>query len=451
MRRRRVATAFVMSLAALAAVFTAGAAAAGVTAPDTRLLEAVKEGNRDAVRALLRAHVDVNAPEVDGTTALHWAVQSDDVETVRLLLHAGANAKAVNRYGVMPLSMAARNGDAAVVEMLLGAGADPNSALAEGETVLMTAARTGRVDALKVLIAHGANVNAREQWLGETALMWAAAENHADATRLLVASGAEVNARSKTLAFPKIAFNGSTMVSTPMPRGSMTALMMAARQDAIDGVRALVDAKADLNLTDPDGTTALVMAIVNGHNEVAALLLDAGADPNVADASGMAALYAVIDQRNAGGYINRPKRQTTGDIDSLEILKRVLAHGGHPDARLKTPILQKFHNSGDTQLTDGATPLMRAAKATDVEAMRLLLEHGANPNLMTRGLNTALMFAAGSGGGRGRSPVAGAPEDAVALCVKYGADVNAFDKTGQTALHIAAQRSEQIVRLLAEH
>jgi ankyrin repeat protein len=434
---------------ALTAAWAPWPAATLSAATDARLVEAVKNGNREAVQALLNAHVDVNRPEVDGTTALHWAVQANDLETIRALLRAGANVKAVNRYGVMPLSLAATNGDAVVIATLLGAGADPNSALPEGETVLITAARTGTAAAVKVLLDHGADVRARERWQGETALMWAAAENHADASRLLIAAGAELNARSSKLEFPKFAFNGSTMVSTPMPRGAFTALMMAARQGAIDGVRALVEAGADLDLSDPDGTTALVMAIVNSHNEVAALLLEKGADPNIADASGMGALYAIVDQRTAGPAINRPSRKPTGDVDSLDLMKNLLARGANPNARLRTPILQRFHGTGDPLLTDGATPLMRAAKSTDVAAMRVLLENGANPGLMSKSFTTPLMFAAGLGGGRNRTDE-GALE-AVALCVKWGADVNAFDKTGQTALHIAVQRSDAIVTFLAEH
>jgi ankyrin repeat protein len=434
---------------AAVAVWSPWAAARLNAADEPGLVAAVKNGHRDAVRELLKTRVDVNAPEADGTTALHWAVRANDLETIRLLLRAGANAKAVNRYGVMPLSLAATNGDASAIEALLSAGADPNSALPEGETVLMTAARTGGAAAVKLLIDHGADVGARERWQGETALMWAAAENHAEATKLLIAAGAELNGRSNKLEFAKFAFNGSTMVSTPMPRGQLTPLMMAARQGAVEGVRVLAEAGADLNLTDSDGTTALVMAIVNGHNEVASLLLEKGADPNIADASGMAALYAIVDQRTTGPGINRPPRKPTGDVDTLDLLGTLLARGAKPNARLKTPILQRFHNTGDPLLTDGATPLMRAAKSTDVAAMRLLLENGANPSLMTRNFATPLMFAAGLGGGRNRTE--GAALEAVGLCLQWGAEVNAFDKTGQTALHVAVQRSDAIVKLLAEH
>lgn len=421
-------------------------AAGDARAADPRLIDAVKSGNREAVRMLLHARADVNAAEVDGTTALHWAVRADDLELVRLLIAAGAKAAATNRYGVMPLSLAASNGNARMIETLIAAGADPNSALPEGETVLMTAARTGSGPAVEALLDHGADVNAKERWQGETALMWAAAENHAAAVTLLVKRGAIVDARSSALQFPKFAFNGSTMVSTPMPRGSMTALLMAARQGALDGVRALVEAGADLDLTEPDGSSALVLAIVNSHQDVAVLLLEKGANPNVADSAGMAALYAALEMRSGGRLINRPSRKPTGLVDSLELVQLILDRGGNPNARLKTPTLQRYHNGGDAQLTDGATPLMRAAKSMDVAAMRLLLDQRADPNLMTKNLTTPLMVAAGAAGARNEADA----REAISLCLEYGADVNAFNSTGQTALHIAVERSDAVVRLLVE-
>ena len=150
--------------------------------------------------------------------------------------------------------------------------------------------------------------------------------------------------------------------------------------------RALVEAGADLNLTDPDGSSALVLAIVNLHPDVAVLLLEKGANPNVADSAGMAALYAAVEMRSAGRLINRPSRKPTGLVDSLDVAKLILDRGGNPNARLKTPTLPRYHNGGDAQLTDGATPLMRAAKSMDLAAIRLLLDKGADPNLMTKNL-----------------------------------------------------------------
>lgn len=418
----------------------------GATDADRRLIEAVKSGQRDAVRALIKARIDVNQSEADGTTPLHWAVQADDVEMVRVLLKAGARAGAANRYGSLPLSLAATNGNAAILELLLKAGADPGSPSPEGETALMSAARTGKPDAIRVLLDHGADVNASERWFGETALMWAAGHNHAAAVKLLVDRGAAIDARSRALEFPKTIFNGGTMVSTPLPRGSMTPLMFAAREDALDAAQALIEAGAKLDLTDPDGTSALLMAIVNVHFDMAALLLNKGADPNVADASGMAALYGTVDLRTTGRMINRPSRKPTGGTDSLALIKLLLEHGAKPNARLKTPILQRYHNPGDAQLADGATPLMRAAKSLDLPAMTLLLEGNADPNLMTKTYANAVMFAAGAAA---RNREADAIE-AIGLCLKAGADINAFNGAGQTALHMAAERgADGLVKYLA--
>ena len=292
---------------------------------DTALIDAVKRGDHNAVRALLRGKPDVNAPGVDGTTALHWAVQGDDAELVTMLLRAGASAKATNRYGLPPITLAAMNGSAKVIEALLSAGADPNTNTTEGEPVIMTAARTGTVDALKALIARGANVNAREKWFGETAVMWAASENHGDAIRVLAEAGADLNARSTLLDAPVLEFPRSGGPNSPLPRGGWTALMFAARDGATDAARALADLGADLNATalpqtdvplKPEeiaaaqakniGTSALVYAIINVHYDLAAVLLDKGADPNVVDGAGMGALYAAVDMNSLQWVQGRP-------------------------------------------------------------------------------------------------------------------------------------------------
>jgi ankyrin repeat protein len=421
----------------------AGLAAAGSSAS---LIEAVKNGNRGDVRALVKQRVDVNAREADGTTALHWAVRSDDQETVLLLLQAGANVHAANRYGVTPLSVAATNGSAAVIEALLKSGADPNTTLPEGETVLMTAARTGDRRSVLMLLEHGAEVNAREHWFGETALMWAAAEDHADVVEALIDRGADLNTRSAAQEFAKFRFNLATMVNTVLPRGSMTAVMLAARQGALAATRVLSERGADLNLIDPDDTSALVLAIINGHYDVAALLVEKGADPNIGDTSGMAALYAAVDMHTQPPMINRPTRKPSGKVDNLQLLKALLAYGASPNAGLKTPLLARYHNTGDGQLGAGATPLMRAAKSIDVPAMRVLLDAGADPRLKTRTGATALMFAAGAARGKPAQDVI----DAITLCVNRGADVNAVNGNGQTALHLAVEQSDDVIRFLVE-
>jgi ankyrin repeat protein len=432
-----------------AALLIAVAAALVVRAdgPDRRVIEAAKNGSHAVMRELLRSRVNVNVAEADGTTALAWAARNGDVEAVLLLLKAGADPTIANRYGVTPLSLAAVNGDAATIDLLLKAGADPGSASPEGETALMTAARTGDLESVALLLAHGAAVNAAESWQGETALMWAAAENHGDVVRALAAAGARLDTRSKALTFPKYTYNASTMVTTPLPRGEMTALLMAARQGALDGVKALVEAGASLDIADPSGTTALVMAIINRHNDVAEFLIERGADPNLTDASGMGALYAAVDLRTLGPLINRPTPKATSTIDNADLVAMLLDYGADPNAQLHLPIQPRFHNSGDKQLAEGATPLMRASRTSDLPVMRMLLEHGADANLTTRNFMTALLFAAG-GGGRGRTSDRDQVES-VKLLLDAGADVNAFDTTGATALALAVTRSDEVVKVLA--
>ena len=199
------------------------------------LIDVVKAGNREAVGALLKAPTAaaaVNAPEADGTTALHWAVRADELDIARLLVGAGADANAANRYGLTPLSLAAANANAAMVKLLLEAGADAKATIRQGETILMAAARTGNPEAVALILSHGADVHAREQTLGENALMWAAAENHPEVLKLLVARGADVNARSSNIAWPKDRF-GLEGVLTILPHGRWTPLMYAARQGSL--------------------------------------------------------------------------------------------------------------------------------------------------------------------------------------------------------------------------
>jgi uncharacterized protein len=418
------------------------------------LSDTVQAGDHQAVRTLLKSHADVNAADPDGTTPLAWAARSDDLETAQLLIRAGANAKAANRYGVTPLSLAATNRNAVMIDALLKAGADPNATLPGGQTILMTAARTGNPEAVKILLAHGADVNARESSYGETALMLAVSENHAGAAKALIDHGADINARSNPLPSSQDRF-GLEGVLTILPHGSWTPLMFAARQGSLDATRTLIEAHAEPNTTDPDGTTALVLAIINGHYDTAALLTEHGADPNIADTTGMAALYAAVDMNTLGEVYGRPGRPSTSKVTALDLMQVLLAHGAKPNAQLKATTLHRAHTPGEGTLAEGATPLMRAAKNGDAPAMRLLLDRGADPTLIQKNGTTALMLAAGLGRGLGVFAKDYATEaallEAVKVLVARGVDVNAVNDSGQTAMHFAAQASDGIVQFLAEH
>ncbi len=407
----------------------ASAVSFGAAGIDVSLIEAVKAGDGQTVRTLLKQRSNVNAAEPDGMTALHWAVRANDTETVQLLLRAGANAKAANRYGVTPLSLASVNGNAGLMEALIKAGADPNTATPERETVLMTAARTGNADAVKVLTRHGANVNAREKWQEQTALMWAASENNAAAINALVEAGADMNVHSKVWDFPEYRYETNGMAVFQLPRGGWTALMFAARQNAKDAAAMLADLKADLNAVDGDGTTALQFAIINIHYDLAALLLRKGADPNIQDSTGMTALYAAVDMRSPAGMMTRPnpKFPNQEELDATGMVKVLLERGVNPNIALKKPIIGRHNNLvGDTSLGEGATPLARAAKTNDLRIMQLLLDGGADPTITLKDRTTTAMIASSL--------------DSIKLLVEHGVDVNAFNTNGQTILHNAAGR-----------
>ena len=369
----------------------------------------------------------------DGTTALHQAADRDDLPAAQRLVRAGADVKAANRYGVTPLSLACTNGNAAMIELLLQAGADPNAALPGGETALMTAARTGKVGAVKALLAHGADVHAKESRRGQTALMWAAAEGHVEVLETLIKAGADLRARLDS---------------------GFTPFLFAVREGQTSMVLALLKSGADVNDTirNPEtsgrrprlarapraGTSALVLAVLNGHYELAAKLLDAGADPN-ADGAGYTALHAITIVRKPGGGDNDPAPQGSGNMTSLEFVKKMAAKGADLNARMTRRV-----NLGLTSLnTMGATPFFMAARSADAELMRTLAALGADPLLPNADNSTPLMAAAGLGT---RSPGEDAGTEsevieALRAAVDLGANLNAVDNNGETAMHGAAYKN----------
>ncbi len=433
----------------LAIVLLSFSAAYGAnTVPD-----AAEKLDGEGLRALLKQHANVNAAQPDGTTALHWAAHWNDLETVNLLLRAGANAKAANRYGVTPLSEAAAAGSAAMIEALIKAGADPKApSTADGETPLMTAARSGNLEAVKILLAHGADVNTKESYRGQTALMWAASERHAPIVKILLEHGADwkVHSFERETKMPKLSAASSV---TPMSRGGFTAFLFAAREGDMESARVMLDAGVDINQVDADGENGLVVSLMNKHYAFAKFLLDRGANPNVADSKGRTALYAALDIRNED-YSALPARKENDALPSIEIVKALLAHGANPNAALTDKIPGRSGmDSGDTTLDAGTTPLMRAARGGDAEAMRILLAQGADPKLETKTGNTALMFAAGVGY-RDKNTRGSESEalEALKVACEQHLDINQPNGRGETALHGAALRgADSVVKFLVEH
>ena len=455
---------------ALLVIATSWTAAVPVTT-DLRLVEAVKSGDRATALTLLRQHVDVNTAEADGTSPLHWAVRQGDLELADKLLRAGAHVAAANRYGITPLYLACVAGNRAVVERLLGAGADARFAGPEGETALMTAARGGHVDVVKLLLDRGAPVDARESWRGQTALMWAAAQQHPAVMRELIARGADVNARSAVQKWER------QVTAEPrekwLPPGGLTPLLFASREGCVECARILIEAGADANATDPDGISPLLSSIINGHFDVAGLLLDSRADPNVADTSGRAPLYAAVDFNTIPASNRPPPKVVENELTSIDLIRMLLDRGANPNARLKKqqPYRTKLDRGDDAMLGAGTTPLLRAAKAADLDAMRLLLGHGADAKIANGsdtlndvsasvrrapgGINP-LMAAAGLGTREedttGRRKTEADAIEAIKLCLTAGLDVNASDGRGQTALHGAAlQGFDLVVKFLVDH
>ena len=464
--------------------------------------DAAQKADKAGLVALLKQKADVNAPQGDGMTALHWAAYRGDTEMADALVKAGANVKAVTRNGnITPFSLACQNGNAAMIELLLKAGADPNGVILEGQTPLMTAAHSGNLDAVNVLLSHGVNVNAVEPFRGQTALMWAAAEKHPAIVKALLAKGADPNIHSAVVNFggggrggaavPRVdadgnplpdapaapAANGKDVPPVPLPRpegvlfsggilaaggkvsapftvkGGFTALTYAAREGDLESTKILVEAGADVNQqTTGDKSSALIEAISNGHLDLANYLLGKGANPNLLNVYGESALYAAVDFRNVEISWRPTPRTFEEKVDTLALTRALLEHKADPNIRLirKLP----FRSIQDRQWmgTAGATAFWRAAVSDDVDAMKLLVEQGANPNIPSYEGNTPLMVAAGigwEGGATQTWPDSLIP--AVKFCLDHGADINAENMYGYSALHGAGYRgNNDLIKFMVE-
>jgi ankyrin repeat protein len=458
-------------LAAAVAALLSMAGERAWAAGDTRLADAARKRDTATVRMLLDQHVDVNAPGADGTPALHWLVRVDDFETARRLIRAGADVSKPNRYGVTPMSLASANGNAEMIALLLEAGADANVTDQTGETALMTATKVGNVAAVRMLLDRGANVDTRDPAFQQTALMMAVRDNHPDVVKLLIDRGAQVNVQTRTGPTPNWVLpnsvpgfgHGIGIVRGGLPDrgsrflipGALTPLLYAARDGRVESAKILLAAGAEIEHADANGITPLLMAITNDHVEMARYLIDQGASVTAVDWYGRTPLWAAVETRNmdvdSSTFENGVDRAPV-----LELIKVMIAKGVDVNARTKeTPPIrrQMLHVTGDLSWVDftGQTPFLRAALAADLDVMRLLLAHGADPKIPVFAGTTALMAAAGVNWVVDQTTDGGpaARLEAVKLCYDLGMSVNDVNSMGITALMGAANRgSDDIIEFL---
>ncbi|HLW76193.1 MAG TPA: ankyrin repeat domain-containing protein [Bryobacteraceae bacterium] len=485
---------------------------------DSKIADAAMNGDRAAVQSLIQQKADVNAPQGDGSTALHWAAYRDDVQMVNMLLAAGANVKAETRDGaITPLFMACSSADPAIVEAMLKAGADANAVKSNGTTALMMAADSGSVAEVQLLVGHGAKVNTKESVHGQTAIMFAAARGRDGVVRFLLAHGADPNVATEVRKLERVRFDqdgnivedragaggagganaeldalahaiglesavyaidtaaaahheldvfaraagmkGSEYfvdiarkkgpragdIGNRPPRkigpdfqGGMTALLYAAREGHMATVQALVEGGANVNeVSGGEKMSPMIEAIINGHLDIAKYLLDHGADPKLTDGAGLTALYATVDvQWVPKTWFPQPSVDQE-KTNYLDLMNELIAKGADVNAQIGEKVwFRSFTNDYTWVDTAGATAFWRAAQSSDLPAMKLLVEHGADPKIATKAGETPLEAAAGIGWAWNWSTRAPFPAvDAVKFCVEHGNDVNAADARGYTALH----------------
>jgi ankyrin repeat protein len=426
----------------------AALAIAPAFAADASIAAAIKSGQRAAALEMIaKKSADVNAAEADGSTALLWAANLNDADLGARLLRAGADPKARNQLGSSPLAEAAFHANTGMIQALLDAGADPNAAGPDGQTALMLVARTASAAAAKLLLDKGANPNAQEAQHQQTALMWAAASSQGSMVRQLLAGGALPDTRSATdLMTPLVSGEPRAQPRSP---GGMTAMLFAAREGCLDCVKALLEKGAKIDLPDPEGVTPLISAIFNAHFDTAKYMLEKGANIDRWDWWGRTPLYLAVDYNTLphGGRPDQPSLDETLPIDIARIL---LEKGAHPNPQLKLAIPYRATGAdrgADGMLGIGTTPLLRAAKAQDAAAIKLLLEHGALIDLPNNQGMVPVLAAAGIGSSdrdtRGNYRAADIQENAIAsleLLLQHGAQVNArVGRQQQVPIQGAAQ------------
>ena len=391
------------------------------------LLDAAQRNDIDSAMMSIDQGVGVNTTSPDGATALHWAAHWGTTDLAERLLSAGALVDASNELGITPISIACRNGSEAMVDLLLKAKADAKGSEPSGETVLMSCARTGSLGAVEQLLAAGAEPNSFEVDSGQTALMWAAAGGHWEIVDLLIGAGADVNASSS---------------------GKFTPLMFAARTGDLKSAELLLDAGAEVNVATEDGLSPLLIAsasldAITGsdyrlvveesqHESVGALLLDRGADVTQGDQYGMTALHYAVE-------MNKPS-----------LLKALLKRDADPNAQLTQGLPFRRGDYVGREAYDGASPFWLAARLGNVEMMRELLDAGADPELRQAWGVTPTMVAAGVTQTDSRIANEEKLIQALELLVlEIKTDIHSVDRSGQTAVHGAANVSgNEIIKFL---
>jgi len=411
------------------------------------LADAVMNRDVAAIDALLTEGVDVDEPQLDDSTALHYAVYQDNLALAQRLVEAGADVEAVSRLGATPLYLAAVNGNAAMLQLLLDAGADANvTVLSHNETPLMFAARSGDLDAVRTLLDAGADFEARDDYRGATPLLFAAEQNHADVVKLLIEHGANANARTKTVI-------SEGRRGPALPTGGLSGLMLAAREGGMATVQVLLDARALVNQQSAEGHTALLTAIQNANVDIAKALIAAGADVSLANDRGWNPLYMAVKMRSLEqGTMPNPVVDMNG---MYALIEQLLDKGADVNARLLADT--EVHNSIRSTWLDeaGGTPFLRAALCADLKVMKLLLSHGADPLIATTDGTTALAALAGVGYTKGFmhdvGPVSESIE-AMQMLIDAGIDLDAKNDDEVAAIHGAAHKNfVEGIQLLVDH